>query len=104
MKLAVSKWKVAALTLVTFPAAFWFADQYPDFSTSKLLFLLGLSPLIVGLGMELRSQWKTVLHKWGNPESHVEASPKGNKSSVILFFILVCLVLFLAFVGAMHRT
>jgi hypothetical protein len=104
MKLALSKWKVAALTLVTLPATIWFAAQYPDFSTSKLLFSLGLSPLFVGFGMELRGQWKTTLRKWGNPESQVEESPKGNKSSVILFFILAVVVLFLAVVGALHRT
>ena len=104
MKLAVSKWKVAALTIVTLPAAIWFVVENPDFPIPKLPLFLGYLPLFIGLGMELHGQWKAVLVKWSNPETHVETGGTGNKSFFILLFTLAALVLFLVCVGASHRT
>jgi hypothetical protein len=54
--------------------------------------------------MELQSQWKAVLEKWRNPKSHAEGVPTGNKGFFVLGLTLAGLVLFLACVGAMHRT
>ena len=104
MKLKASKWKVAALTLVTLPATIWFAAENPDFPISKFMPALGFLPLYIGAIMELHSQWAAVLEKWRNPESHVKAVPAGNKGFFILCFTFVGLVLFLACVGAMHHT
>jgi len=104
MKFAASKWQIAALTLVTLPAAIWFVAENPDFPISKLPLFLGLSPLYIGAGMELCSQWKAVLGKLSNPESHVEGGPTGNKGFIILSVTLVGLVVFLACIGAAHRT
>ena len=104
MDLAASKWKVAALTLVTLPAAIWYVVDNPDTHILKLAFLLGFSPLFVGAGAELYGQWMAVWDKWGNPEPHVAGSPTGNKIAVILGLTLLGLVVFLAYVGATHRT
>jgi len=104
MKLTASKWKVAALTLVTLPATIWFVAEYPDLYISKFVLALGFLPLYIGAGMELHSQWTAVLEKWRNPESHVAGVPTGNKGFFILGLTLAGLVLFLACVGAMHRT
>ena len=104
MKLTASKWKIAALTIVTLPATIWFVAENPDLPISKFMLVLGFMPLYIGAGMELHSQWAAVLEKWRNPESHVEGVPTGNKGFFVLGLILAGLVLFLAFVGATHRT
>jgi hypothetical protein len=104
MKLTASKWKVAALTLVTLPMTIWFFAENPGLPISKFMFVLGFLPLYIGAGMELQSQWKAVLEKWRNPKSHAEGVPTGNKGFFVLGLTLAGLVLFLACVGAMHRT
>ena len=104
MDLAATKWKVAALTLVTLPVAIWYVTDNPDTHISKFALFLGFSPLFVGAGAELYGQWKAVWDNLGNPEPRVVGSPTGNKIAVILGLILLGLVVFLAYVGATHRT
>lgn len=104
MDLVASKWKVAALTLVTLPAAIWYVVDNPDTQASKLAFLLGFSPLFVGAGTELYCQWKAVCDNWGNPKPQVMGSPIGNKIAVVLGLTLLGLVIFLTYIGATRRT
>lgn len=54
--------------------------------------------------MELHSQWAAVLEKWRNPEVRAKDVPAGNKVFFILGLTLAGLVLFLACIGAVHRT
>jgi len=104
MKLTASKWKVAALTLVTLPMAIWLSPENPDLPISKFVDFLGFLPLFIAAAMELQSQWTAVLEKWRNPESHVEKDQKGNKVFYIPCLTLVSLVLLIAFVGSMLHT
>jgi hypothetical protein len=104
MDLAASKWKIAALTLVTLPVAIWYVVANADTHNSKFVFLLGFSPLFVGAGTELYGQWKAVWDNRGNPNSQVVGSPTGNKIAVILGLTLIGLVVFLVYVGAARRT
>jgi hypothetical protein len=48
MKLTASKWKVAALTLVTLPMTIWFFAENPGLPISKFMFVLGFLPLYIG--------------------------------------------------------
>jgi hypothetical protein len=102
--LTASKWKIAALTLVTLPATIWFVAENPDLPISKFMLALGFLPLYIGASIELYGQWKALWDNWGNPERRAVGSPTGNKMSVILGLTLLGLVAFLAYVGATHRT
>lgn len=102
--MTASKWKIAALTLITLPATIWFVAENPDLPLSKFVLVLGFLPLYIGVSMELYSQWKAVWDNWGNPEPRITGSPTGNKVAVILGLTLLGLVAFLAYVGAVHRT
>jgi hypothetical protein len=104
MKLAASKWKIAALTLITLPASIWFSTENPDLPISRFMSALGFVPLYIGAAMELHSQWVAVLEKWRNPERHVKAAPVSNKGFYILCLSLVGLVLLIICVGSMLHT
>jgi len=94
------KWKVASLTLVTWPIALWLAPD-PDSRASKVLLVLASLPLLIAVGIELYAQWKQL---YQSPESHVEGSPTGNKIAVVLAAALIGLVVFLAYSVARHHT
>ena len=104
MKLVASKWKVAALTLVTLPASIWFSAENPGLLISRFMIALGFLPLYIGAAMELRSQWVAMLEKWRNPEHHIKAAPASNKGFYTLCLTLVGLVLLIICFGSMHHT
>jgi len=83
---AAAKWKVAALTLVTLPAAIWLSATAQASYPPKLVIGLGYVPLFIALGMELRATWKQATE---HPESYVEGSPAGNKIALGLAVVLV---------------
>jgi hypothetical protein len=97
---ASAKWKVAALTLVTLPAAIWLAAITQTFHAPRLLVGLGFVPLFIAIGMELRVTWKQVSE---HPESYVEGSPAGNRIASGLAVVLAGLLLWVVcFVVRQH--
>jgi hypothetical protein len=94
------KWKVASLTLVTWPIALWLAPE-PDSRASKILLVLASLPLLIAVGIELYAQWKQL---YESPESYVERSPAGNKIAVVLAAVLIGLVVCLAYSVVRHHT
>ena len=86
---AAVKWKVAALTLVTWPVALWLASPNPDSRASKILFVVASLPLFIAIGIELHTQWRQLYER---PESYVAGSPTGNKIAVVLAALLIGLV------------
>jgi len=100
VKIAV-KWKVAALTLVTWPIAVWLVFPNPSSRSSKALLILASVPLLVAVGIELYAQWRQLCER---PESYVSGSPVGNKIAVILAAVLIGLVACLAYAIARHYT
>jgi hypothetical protein len=95
------KWKVAALTLVTWPIAFWLAPSDPDSGAFKFLLVLASLPLFIALGIELYAQWRQLCER---PESYVAGSPVGNKIAVVLAALLIGLVACLAYSVARQHT
>jgi hypothetical protein len=93
-------WKVASLTLVTWPIALWLAPD-PDSRTSKVLLVLASLPLLIAVGIELYAQWKQL---YQSPESYVEGSRAGNKAAVALAAALIGLVVCLAYSVVRHQT
>lgn len=87
---AATKWKIAALTLVTLPTAIWLAATAQMFHAPRLTIGLGLAPLFIALGTELRATWK---HISEHPESYVEGSPVGNRIASGLAVVLAGLLL-----------
>ena len=100
MNVAV-KWKVAALTLVTWPIAFWLAPADPDSPAFKFLLVLASLPLLIAVGIELRAQWR---QRYERPESYVEGSPAGNKIATVLAVALIGLVVCLEYSIARQHT
>jgi hypothetical protein len=95
------KWKVAALTLITWPIALWLAPTNPDSIAFKILLVLASLPLLIAVGIELYAQWKQLYER---PESHVAGSPAGNKIAVALAALLIGLVVCLAYSIARQYT
>jgi len=95
------KWKVAALTLVTWPIAAWLAFPNPSSRSSEALLILASIPLFVAVGIELYAQWRQLCER---PESYVSGSPAGNKIAVFLAAVLIGLVACLAYAIARHHT
>jgi hypothetical protein len=89
MKAAV-KWKIAALTLVTLPAATWLVVATPMSHAPWLAISMGFVPLFIALGIELRVTWKQASE---HPESYVEGSPAGNRLAAALAVVLLSLLL-----------
>jgi len=104
MQSTASKWKIAALTLVTLPLTIWLSPKNPDLPVSKFLYFLGFLPLFIAATMELQREWEAVVHKWRNPESQVKNDQKGNKVFYILCLTLAGLVLLIICVGSMLHT
>jgi hypothetical protein len=95
------KWKIAALTSVTWPVAAWFAFPNANSGSSKALLVGASLPLFIALGIELYAQWRQLCEK---PESYVSGSPTGNKIAVVLAALLIGLVGCLAYAVARHHT
>jgi hypothetical protein len=93
------KWKVAALTMVTWPIALWLTPANPDSLAFKILLVLASLPLLIAVGIELYAQWKQL---YESPESYVAGSPTGNKIAVVLAAVLIGLVAYLAYSIAHH--
>ena len=100
MNVAV-KCKIAALTLVTWPAALWLASPNPGSRASKILLVFASLPLFVAIGIELYAQWRQLYER---PESYVAGSPTGNKIAVVLAALLIGLVACLAYSIARQHT
>jgi putative effector of murein hydrolase len=88
------KWKVAALTLATWPIALWLAPPDPSSRGTKILLVFASLPLFIALGIELYAQWRQLYER---PESYVAGSPTGNKIAVVLAVLLIGLVACLAY-------
>lgn len=86
----ITKWKVASLTLLTFPLTIWFADRTDDDVVRRLLIDLSFMPLIVACSMELYA--KAMSRK---PDPYGGVSAAGNKIAGILAVVLFCTVLFI---------
>lgn len=95
------KWKVAALTLVTWPVAAWLVFPDPNSRSSKALLVVASVPLFIAVGIELYAQWRQLCER---PESFVSGSPTGNKIAVVLAAALIGLVACLAYAIARHHT
>jgi hypothetical protein len=96
-----TKWKIAALTLVTWPAAFWYLLQGPNTSSSSIVISLASLPLFVAIGIEMYSHWRLLKEQ---PELYVEGSPVGNMIAKVLGFILLGLLLALIYRVATNLT
>jgi hypothetical protein len=95
------KWKVAALTLLTWPIAAWLVFPDPGSRSSKLVFVVASLPLFIAVGIELYAQWRQLCER---PESYVSGSPAGNKIAVVLAAVIIGLVAWLAYSIARHHT
>ena len=100
MNVAV-KWRIAALTLVTWPIAFWLAPSDPDSGAFKFWLVLASLPLFIAVGMELYAQWRQLYER---PGSYVVGSPTGNKIAVVLAVLLIGLLACLAYSVARQYT
>ena len=100
MKVAV-KWKIAALTLVTWPIAAWLVFPNPSSRSSKAMLVAASLPLFIAVGIELYAQWRQLRER---PESYVSGSPAGNKIAVVLAAALMGLVACLAYAITRHHT
>jgi hypothetical protein len=98
---ASMKWKIAALTLVTWPAAFWYLAQSPNGVSPRLTISLASLPLFVAICIEAHSHWKLIRER---PESYVEGSRIGNRIAAILGVILLGLLLALIYGVATNHT
>lgn len=85
------KWKIAALTFITWPVAIWFVDQAPETRPLGFWLTLGSVPLFTAILMELRDHWSRVLK---DPTYVDKGSPVGNKIAVALAGLILGLVLF----------
>ena len=99
MKVALN-WKVASLTLVTWPVALWLAPN-PDSRASKTLLVIASLPLLIAVSIELYARWRQLKE---SPESYVEGSPAGNKIAIVLAVALIGLLVCLAYSVVRHDT
>jgi hypothetical protein len=87
----IKKWKVAALTLITWPAAIWFVAQDPRSRPLGLWITIGSIPLFTAILMELRAHWDRLSK---DPAYVDKGSPVGNRIAVVLAAVIICLLLF----------
>ena len=99
MKVALN-WKVASLTLLTWPVALWLAPN-PDSRASKTLLVIASLPLLIAVTIELYTRWRQLKE---SPESYVEGSPAGNKIAIVLAVALIGLLVCLAYSVVRHDT
>jgi hypothetical protein len=87
------KWRLAAGTLVTLPPAFWYLGYHPR-SNAKLVIVVAFVPLLIGVLIELRDQWRVAGE---NPGQLKEGSPVGNVIAWVLAVPLAMLILYVVY-------
>jgi len=95
-KIAKNKWKIAALTLVTFPLSF-FASMESE-KHGYLIIFIGLSPLLFAVSIEfiaeIVSDYQHYKQTGVFPDSKIEGSPVGNKIAVVLAILFAVFFVF----------
>ena len=86
-KIIKNKWKIAALTFVTFPISIFLISQAIETHRSLIIFI-GLSPLLFAVSIELLAEVVSDLKHYKQngefPSSETEGSPIGNNIAVVL--------------------
>jgi len=102
-KLIKNKWKIATLTLVTFPISIYLNVQGDNANTGLIAFI-GLFPLLFAVTIEFAAEivsgWRHYKQTGEIPPPEAEGSPVGNKIAVVLA-ILFGLIFILPIVWVM---
>ena len=92
------QWKIAAVSLVTWPIAIWLLVHWPGaFSPTPLMIVASL-PIFVGMSLDIYARITS-----DKPDPYKGGSAIGNKIAVLLAVVLICTLLFLAYRVATHQ-